>query len=432
MTASGGRGFLAGAAVTDITPPLAVPYLGFEPRHAPFRDVRDPLSLRAAWVSDGERETVLITADLIGFAASLLGPGRDFISEAKARIAAASGAASDAIWLAAAHVHSTPDTLDFRPLRESPGAAAWLESVMDAAARTARAAREAAFAADLRIYRTRLPGYSKNRRGEGCLDDEVSILEFRSPAAGGRRIVLVHYACHPVILQVQDSVSGDYVGVLERSVERLAGVEACLFLQGACGDINPAVDDSRDYEDARRMGEALAGEVEKALAGEADPGPIIVRSTMMVVDLPSRRLLSPEERAAMSGEIDALRRSGADLARLAELGRLQDEIRCRVAEGEDIFRAGLMAVRIGEAVLMGFPGEPFCAWGRALKSAAAPLVGFPCGYVNGYLGYLVPPASWDRGGYETLCGPWSKVGPEAHDLVLEAFKRLLTGLRAPS
>lgn len=79
---------------------------------------------------------------------------------------------------------------------------------------------------------------------------------------------------------------------------------------------------------------------------------------------------------------------------------------------------------------MGFPGEPFCQWGRELKSAAEPLVGFPCGYVNGYLGYLVPPASWDRGGYETLCGPWSKLGPEAHGLVLEAFRKLLAGLRA--
>ncbi len=303
---------------------------------------------------------------------------------------------------------------------------------MDAAARTARAAKDAAFEADLRIGRARLAGYSKNRRGEACLDDEVSVLEFRSPQAGGRRIVLVHYACHPVILQVQDSVSGDYVGVLARSIESLAGAEACLFLQGACGDINPAVDDSRDFEDARRMGEALAGEAEKALASSAGPSSVIVRTMAVDIDLPSRRLLSPEERAAMGGEIDALRRSGADPDRLAELKRFREEVRCRIAEGEDTFRAGLLAVRLGDAVLMGFPGEPFCAWGRALKSAAAPLAAFPCGYVNGYLGYLVPPASWDRGGYETLCGPWSKVGPEAHGLVLEAFRGMLAGLRAPS
>lgn len=426
------RAFLAGAAAADITPPLSVPYLGFEPRHAPFRSVQDPLRLHAAWISDTERSVVLVTADLIGFASTLFGPGRDFVGEARSRIAAAAGVPAEVVWLAAAHVHSTPDTLDFRPLRESPEAVGWLETVIDAAALAAREAREAAFEAELRIRKTRLTGYSKNRRGESCLDEDVSILEFRSPGADGRRIVFVHYACHPVILQVQDSVSGDYVGVVERSVEKLEGVESCLFLQGACGDINPTADDSRDFGDALDMGEALAGQVETALAAPEEPTPVLVRAAAVDIELPSRKLLSPEARSAIHDEIRVLGGSGTDPVRLADLGRLYDEIRCRVAEGENAYRADLLAIRIGDAVLMGFPGEPFCLWGQALKSAAVPLAGLPCGYVNGYLGYLVPPVSWDRGGYETLCGPWSKLGPEAHDLVLAAFKKLLAGLRGRS
>ena len=48
----------AGASRVDITPPLTIPYLGYEPRHAFFRGVHDPLYARALAVDDGEGGTV--------------------------------------------------------------------------------------------------------------------------------------------------------------------------------------------------------------------------------------------------------------------------------------------------------------------------------------------------------------------------------------
>jgi hypothetical protein len=68
--------------------------------------------------------------------------------------------------------------------------------------------------------------------------------------------------------------------------------------------------------------------------------------------------------------------------------------------------------------------------GKAVRELAAPLIGIPVGYANGYVGYIVPPESWARGGYEVDPGPWSKVAPESHALVLEALRHLIQKIGA--
>jgi hypothetical protein len=107
---------------------------------------------------------------------------------------------------------------------------------------------------------------------------------------------------------------------------------------------------------------------------------------------------------------------------------MESETMARVEKGDAPFRAELQALRIGQAVLVGIPGEPFCSLGLAIKCAAQPLVGVPIGYANGYLGYLAPPEAWEKGGYEVSCGPWSKVGPEAFSRLLQAANDLLAEL----
>ena len=77
---------------------------------------------------------------------------------------------------------------------------------------------------------------------------------------GGKRIWLVNYACHPVIVQAQPRISADFPGVLQTLVETQYPDTTCLFLQGACADLNPIMDDSRDFDDVTRFGAALAGE----------------------------------------------------------------------------------------------------------------------------------------------------------------------------
>ena len=65
-----------GASRVDITPPLHVPYLGFEPRQGTFEGVHDPLFARAAAFSTPEASIAVLSGDSLGFSRDLLGPER--------------------------------------------------------------------------------------------------------------------------------------------------------------------------------------------------------------------------------------------------------------------------------------------------------------------------------------------------------------------
>ena len=413
MTALG-EFFSVGAGKVEITPPLEVPYLSFAPRHQAFASVHDPLFARALVVSDGEKRGAVITAEAIGFINSVLGEGRNFTAEVRAEVERRTGIPGEGVMLAAAHVHSSPDSIDIRPLRGSPAAVAWLEGLIGKIGSAAEAALSNTFDAALKIGQAEFPGYSRNRRGEDCLDDLVTALLFES-SDRRRRILAANYACHPVIVQAQDRISADYVGVMAGKLEKnLPGLEACLFLQGAAGDINPSVDDTRDFADVERMGTALADKVLQIIAhvrteGHA-PEPVHLGYASETLELPPRPLPSGEEAGTLaSGD-----------------GRmwLGDELAERLLDSRKSYPAELQVMRLGNAVVAGVPGEPFCRMGKAIREVAVPLIGIPVGYANGYVGYIVPPESWVRGGYEVDPGPWSKVAPESHALILEALIRL--------
>ena len=418
----------------EITPPLSVPYLGFSPRHSFFTGIHDPLHARVLHITGPEGEFVLVNADLIGLADTLLGEGRRFASELREAVGRASGIPAAAILLASSHIHSTPDTLDFRPLREAQGAVGWLEDLKDKIVSAVGAARRNGFEARLRAGAAVFSGFSKNRRGEPCLDEEVTLLVFES-FDRVHKVLLANYACHPVIVQVQELVSADYVGAMQRTVEReLEGCDACLFLQGACGDINPLVDDSRDFRDVDAFGAALAGSIldlERILAESGTAEPVLARAASETIHLPSRALPDARESEKLIHETSRLKNaldstvSTEGREKTAAAIRRNEEKIARIGEGNGPFAAEIQAVRLGNSIIAAIPGEPFCRMGMEIKRLAKPLRGIPVGYANGYLGYIVPPDSWERGGYEVELGPWSKVGPESYGLAIDSIDRLM-------
>ena len=413
MTALGEL-FSVGAGKIEITPPLEVPYLSFAPRHQAFAAVHDPLLARALVVSDGKKRAAVIAAEAIGFINSVLGNDRNFTAEVRAEVERRTGIPANAVMLTAAHVHSSPDSIDIRPLRGSPASIAWLEGLIGKIGSAAEAALKNTFDAALKIGQAEFPGYSKNRRGEECLDNRVTALLFESPDQT-RRILLVNFACHPVIVQAQDRISADYVGVMASKLEMdLSGLEACLFLQGAAGDINPWIDDTRDFADVEKMGTALADKMLQTIAhvrteGHA-PEPVLLGYASETLELPPRPLPSGEEAVALASGDQRM--------------WLGDELAERLLDSRKSYPAELQVMRLGNAVVAGVPGEPFCRMGKAIREVAAPLIGIPVGYANGYVGYIVPPESWARGGYEVDPGPWSKVVPESHELIIEALRHL--------
>lgn len=81
-------------------------------------------------------------------------------------------------------------------------------------------------------------------------------------------------------------------------------------------------------------------------------------------------------------------------------------------------RTAVAAMRIGDFLLVGVPGEPLTVYAEALRDALAwdrdrTIV---LGYAQDYVGYLLTPEDWLRGGYEPAINFW---GPLEGEYVLE-------------
>ncbi len=444
----------AGAARVNITPPLTIPYLGFVPRHAFFEGVHDPLHARAVVVGDGRRRIALLSADGIGFGKHLAGEGRDFTAEVRERVHAACGIPPDHTMITATHAHSTPETTGLRRMLDNPGAAAWIQTLQaQLASAVALADRDRAPArlkhaigrAEGLAWSRRIVGrdgrlYHWTRRPPddeiadwGTSDPEVAVLLFERDDAPD--IALTHFACHPVTVQVQPLVSADFPGVAAGFIEQSGiGVGCCLFLQGACGDINP-LRGTTDFDDVKRYGHLLAGEVLKQIARVSAPdypvAPPRVHAASRTISLASRELppLSEVEEAHRQGEATVRQAGAEDERRRAERALLGLTERLeRVRRGDAPVSAEVLVLRLGDAALVGIPGEPVAELGVSIKRGTSAPTALCLGYANGYIGYIAPSQAWAQGGYEVSLGTWSSVGPQAFGLLLDAAKALVDGM----
>ena len=98
----------------------------------------------------------------------------------------------------------------------------------------------------------------------GPVEQTVFVLRLDN-LKGQVRIILVNYACHPVILGSDNLLySPDYPGAMCRDVEQShPDKPLCIFINGACGDMNPyfADENDRPAERVREVGRELSQEV---------------------------------------------------------------------------------------------------------------------------------------------------------------------------
>jgi hypothetical protein len=220
-------------------------------------------------------------------------------------------------------------------------------------------------------------------------------------------------------VQVQPLVSADYPGVACALVERALGAEACLFLQGACGNVGP-VRATTDFRDVDVYGRALGGEALRVLSlleardvPAMSPALAVGRETVRVArrPLPDGAALAARA-AALQAEIEAAPDATARAAAIARFRRVAESLRLsRLGEGPVAIE--VQALRLGDALLVACEGELFVEYGNRIKDASPAAVTFVAAYANGYEGYIPTPAAWNEGGYEVSEGPWTRVGRDA-------------------
>ena len=452
-------GLSAGIARGVITPPVGIALTGFAGR-PPSTDVHDELVAIALVLeertADGEtasNRVAVITLDLLGMYGGEIGPA------IKAQVQRVTGIPAERIFLSCTHTHYGPvvaasqdmdggATTQAAAYREAlPHHVAGIVAMADSARRpvTLAAGRGSVRVGINRRERRPDGRIVLGQHPDGPLDSEVQVWRF--DAADGEPIepgaplgwvrrssppvaVLVNYACHPVSLGGQmRHISADFPGVARAEVERLVGGTA-LYVQGACGNINPSLM-GPNWEHPHRLGTALAGEAAKvALLAQPVPAtPLrVARETVAFPGmLPPSLQAAREQVAALEAERERLAaQQGGSGQRWWNERRLGEARRALAAleKGEPLVVQGdLSVLRLGDAALAFNPGELFCEIGMAIKESSP----FPWtaigAYTDGAMWYVPTRAAYADGGYEVdrAC----RVAPEAGELLQKTTLQLL-------
>jgi neutral ceramidase len=472
--------FRAGAAATNVDPPLGLPLVGVVRRDEPARERIGALEVTAsAFERDGTR-VVLCGVDTL----AIQSPEADVLRE---RVAAATGAERAGILLNWNHTHHAPPGGRsvygwFGERDPEPGAEtlAYVARLHDAVVETCATAVERLEPAAVRIglgnlqlavnRRQRDPDGVVRRIGwnpDGLVDRSVPVLQ--SVREDGSAIAtVVGYGAHTVTTGVNFvGYSPDYPGWLRETI-RAATDGECVFLQGAAGNVMPlyGFDDelwSPQYTGRRLALEALHAvadrsswpvQLERTGFGSATPldlfrlvrvegeEPALAAGEQEVefplLPLPSleeirsqreraeREVAGAEARGAAEAELRVLRYHGLNWA-----ARTEREI----AAGSPRSAASgvVSAIRIGDAAIVTGPGEIFTEIGLAVKERSPADVTFYAGYSNGCVSYMPTAAEYPLGGYEPTYGHKTyglpaQVAPETERILVETGVQLVRSL----
>lgn len=297
----------------------------------------------------------------------------------------------------------------------------------------------------------------------GPLDPEIGLLRV-DRLDGTPLAVVYNFACHALLGIPGGAITANFSGGASAVIEECLGPDAmALFLQGAGGDVCEILyKDPNRPRDCRQVGPMLGLSVLEALAG-VETGDATLKVVSETVRLPRRTdvpdriatlraeqeqllaslrftslnfrsflplylryALNPDHPADYSyrylqadaiGEtdlngMDAENRGNLDkylsnIRAMERLARIQDDIGTLLkhkadndASGEDTIAAEIMAMKIGDFVLITAPIEVLTRVGMNVKSASPHQHTFMSAFTNGYMHYGPPAEDYDKQGYE--------------------------------
>jgi neutral ceramidase len=92
----------------------------------------------------------------------------------------------------------------------------------------------------------------------------------------------------------------------------------------------------------------------------------------------------------------------------------------------------LQILKFGDAIIAGIPGELFSDFGLELKRRSPFEFNFIAGMANGCFGYIPTKEAFLKGGelsYETQTASYSKLSPEAGDIIVRNCIELINKMR---
>jgi neutral ceramidase len=443
--------FKAGAATSNITPPLGMEIVGnFAPRPIASH-VHDELHVRCLVLDDGATKLAFAVADTISL-------GRDVWDEAKQKIEATTGIPVSNMMFSGTHTHSSVSaitnkdpSLNYRQFIISrivdgvrravsnlePARIAWGTGKLPQHVFNRRwllkdgvtnpnpfGGQDHAVMNPSSLLRPRLAGPA------GPTNPEVYCLSLQ--AADGRQIALMaNYWLHYVGGVNKEDLSADYFGEFCRRIEQAMDSPCvALLANGPCGDVNnndysgktPAVK-REPYEKIKLVANDLAQEVLRVHKSLKHQDWVPLKAAVGELELAVRRP-TPEMIQWAEGVL-AKPKDAQETHRL-EKPYAERTIAARDAK-PDTIQAVTQAFSIGELGIAAIPFEVFTEIGLEIKSRSPFKDTFTIELANGSNGYLPTPAQHDLGGYETWLGT-NRVERDASVKItartLEMFKRM--------
>ena len=432
----------AGFSRVDITPPLGVPMAGHANADKRLTsEILDPLEINTVAVRCGDKTALLMSADLIYIKRAQSDPIRRLVSQE-------TGIPYEAIFIACTHTHTGPGPAGYSDLDEKFPIIAQYHQMLTARfvdgaklaiadlkpAKMGYGVAKAENISFIRRYHMKdgsirtNPGYHNPEIVGPVSEADTRVNVLRFVREGGKEIAVANFGVHADMLRGVAKVSADYPRFVRETVEAVMPAH-CVFFTGAQGDLNHAdfksvkpkddpfvlANDEVDrgynftpYINAKHMGRAIAGalfqvygdvqwvDVDTVAYGNLE----CVTPTNMPdpKDLPRAREIIALDKAGKTDQI---------IPGLTEMDKnMLTTVRAEAyrmlafEHGPETLSLPVSAIRIGPAVFVGIPGEPFNNIGVGLKENSPFEITLPCCLTNGGEGYYPMRDSYDQGGYE--------------------------------
>lgn len=424
--------FQAGIACADITPPVGISLVGFAGR-GPSIGIHDGLKAKALVMTDGKSNAALIACDLIGLSAEVVEDIREEISD-RVEIS------PEKISIVSTHTHYGPDAYRnksaddvmayqknlkykiagavfeaFGNMRPAEIGVGWGKSYIGINRREKRP--------DGNIVLGQNP--------EGPIDRQVGVLRI-DDINGNPIAVLANFATHPVSQTSRmRMISADFPGKACELVTSLTNCP-CLFLQGACGNIN-SIRMENSHEPPRTLGTRLGCEIVRVWEMIETHPVSSIGVVSKIVSLPKMTYGSEEKAKKLVEDIEQQLENLRAAETPNEGSIYWAETRLKKAEnalnswqtGESLpeVSAELQALHLDDLAYATAPAEVFNQIGSEIKDRSSFSDTFFLGYANGSIGYIPVPEAYPEGGYEVTHA--SQVDPEAAKMIIDGCLELL-------
>ncbi len=441
----------AGAAVSNITPPLGISVNGyFNDRRAAH--VHDELHARCLVLDDGQTKLAIVVCD------SCMIP-RVVMDAAKALIAQRSGVPAGQVLISATHTHTAPTCT---PVFQSEPDADYQRFLAGRIADGVQRAVNNLAPAKIGWGVGHVPDQVFNRRWRmkpgsippnpfgstndlvkmnppvespdllepaGPTDPELSVVSVQT-AEGRPLALLANYSLHYVGTSRGNDISADYFGAFCDCIEQLLGAErqdppfVALLANGTSGDINninfrQKAPPRKPYEQIQRVAETVAAEAQRLCQSLQyhDSAPLRVAQTE--IRLGVRR---PDAAEVERAQGILAKAAGRELRGLEEVYARETVLMRDFPADVPVI---LQTLRIGELGIVAIPCEVFVEIGLEIKARSPLKPTFTIELANGCNGYLPTPAQHRLGGYETWRARSSYLETDASPRIVSTVLDLL-------